>query len=41
MRTLAAYLAMEADVLEEIDRLYWEPFADGARERYEATKPVA
>ena len=38
MRTSAAYLAMEADVMAEIDRLYWAPFADGARERYEATK---
>jgi hypothetical protein len=34
LRTLSAYLAMEADVLAEIDRLYWAPFADGARDRY-------
>ena len=37
-RTLAAYLAMELDVLQEIERLYFAPFADGAAERYEATR---
>ena len=37
-RTLAAYLAMELDVLQEIERLYFAPFADGAVERYEATR---
>jgi len=36
MRTLATYLAMEADVMEEINRIFWAPFADGAEERYKA-----
>ena len=34
MRTLATYLAMEADVMAEIDKIFWTPFADGARERH-------
>jgi hypothetical protein len=38
MRTLATYVAMEADVVEEIDRIFWAIFADGAKERYEQTK---
>lgn len=37
MRTLAAYLAMEADVMAEVNRIFWEPFADGAQERYRRT----
>mgnify|MGYP003136616137 FL=1 len=33
MRTLATYLAMEADVMAEINRIFWEAFADGAQAR--------
>jgi len=35
IRQLTAYLAMEMDVFQEIERLWWDPFADGTRERYE------
>ena len=35
IRQLTAYLAMEMDVFQEIERLWWNPFADGTRERYE------
>jgi hypothetical protein len=35
MRMLSTYLAMESDVMEEIHKIFWEPFADGAEKRYE------
>ena len=38
IRQLATYLAMEADVMEEINRIFWAPFADGAEERYKAAE---
>jgi len=38
MRALAARLAMETDVVEEINKIFWAPFADGAEKRYEHTK---
>lgn len=34
IRRNATYLAMEADVMEEINRIFWAPFADGAEERW-------
>ena len=34
MKTLATYLAMECDVMTEIDQIFWAPFADGAREQF-------
>ena len=38
MRALTAYMAMEADVMEEINRIFWAPFADGAEERYRLSR---
>tara|TARA_R110002020_G_scaffold463769_2_gene684007 strand:+ start:331 stop:828 length:498 start_codon:yes stop_codon:yes gene_type:complete len=38
MRALTTYMAMEADVMEEINRIFWAPFADGAEERYRLYK---
>ena len=38
IRRNATYLAMEADVMEEINRIFWAPFADGAEERYERSR---